>query len=555
MFEFAANAEWRGLPCRSFSHSAWSFWIYGQLYEQSRLLDELPPTGALSEAWINEAVRQMNGHFLVLAWQAEQKAWHVWTNRFGTLHAYHTSNGKRAAIGTFSPAVAAAASNRELDGSGLAGFFAFGFFPQDQTHYRDLRIIPPATHSVFNEQGHLSMQERYWDWWHTPKEHRSYDDTVAEFARIFQEVMAVHLSHRRIAIPISGGLDSRSTVAAVRADQGSDYWSYSYGYERKSIETKIARQVAAARNIPFSAFEIRPYLFEDIQALSAWTEGFADITLPRQASVLDELSSRADWVLAGLWGDVWLDTSSSGGEMASAVSKQELAGIALKKMQKRGRNWLFDNLIANFSGGIQVQELLAEGVQAELAAIDPSIEPDFRLKAFKTDQWSFRWSLTSMRVFQSAVMPRFVFYDRRLTDFFCTVPASFLVGRRLQIDFLKRYARDLAKITWQVYDANLFNYQHFDTWQLPKRAVKKAWRLLSRSPNYSRNWELQFLSPEGVRGLDRWLMQPGLRLHDLTSRSAIQALLTDFFANPRDPASGYTVSMLLTFSAWLELYG
>jgi hypothetical protein len=204
--------------------------------------------------------------------------------------------------------------------------------------------------------------------------------------------------------------------------------------------------------------------------------------------------------------------------------------------------------------GGAVESLLEEFVQAELHRVRNIDDPDFRVKAFKTEQWSFRWSIPPTRIFQSAAWPRKVFYDTRLTDFFATVPASFLSGRRLQIDYLKRFAPDLARITWQVYDANLYQYQYFDTWLLPKRALKKAWRAVRKHKVLERNWEVQFLCPQGRAGLEQWLLRSGLRLHEFVSPAQIRILIDSLHSSP-GAAEGYTVSMLLTFSAWLEKYG
>jgi hypothetical protein len=137
----------------------------------------------------------------------------------------------------------------------------------------------------------------------------------------------------------------------------------------------------------------------------------------------------------------------------------------------------------------------------------------------------------------------------------CTIPSSFMQGRKLQIDYLKRFAPDLAQVTWQVYDANLFRYQHFNTWLLPKRAWKKAWRLLSGREVLQRNWELQFLNERGRAGLKHWLLRSGLRLHEFVPREKVQTLLDSFYATPVERGRGYTVSMLLSFSAWLERFG
>ena len=90
---------------------------------------------------------------------------------------------------------------------------------------------------------------------------------------------------------------------------------------------------------------------------------------------------------------------------------------------------------------------------------------------------------------------------------------------------------------------------------LPKRALKKLFRVVTGGHVIERNWEVQFLSDSGRAGLERWLLAPGLKLHDLMPRPAVVELIADFFESPFEEGRGYTLSMLLTFSAWLETYG
>ncbi len=545
---------WKGFPSAVSMEREWRFWVLGEFYADAPSPSQLV---RLMEGNWNGA--ELNGHFLILAHNRQRDEWHVLTDRFGTIHVYYASNGNQSAIGTFSPAVAEVASRRQLDWVGLTGFFAFGFFPKDHTFFTDVRILRPASHYVFNGSGKMLSWERYWHWWHEPDYKRPYDDTVAEFAEIFHTVLDDMTQSGRVAVPISGGLDSRSTVAAItrpgrQLPPDLHLWSYSYGYTDDSVETRIARQVAAVRNLPFQAYTIQPYLFDRIEEVLAWTEGFQDITQCRQAFVRDEIAAHADYLIAALWGDVWLDDM---GLVGKEYPKREewLIDYAMHKMEKRGREWLIENLCKPRLGSEKAEALLREIVKGEMSTLQHIQDPDFRVKAFKTEQWSFRWSLPPIRVFQSAAFPRLVFYDTRLADFFCTVPSEYVSGRKLQIDYLKRFAPDLARITWQVYDANLYRYQYFNTWLLPKRALKKIWRIITRKKVIERNWEVQFFCPSGRAGLERWLLRPGLRLHEFVSRKAIQQLLDDFFKAPLENGRGYTVSMLLTFSAWLETYG
>jgi hypothetical protein len=541
LWHSAPSANWRGFPFRQQQAPGWRFFLLGEVIPSAPILTV-------------DAARQipgLNGRFLILAYEEAARRWHLWTDRFGTLHAYRSPG----ALGTFSPAVAAF-SARQLDWDALAGFFGFGFFPQDRTHFQDVAILRPASHLVFDASGQLLQEERTWQWVHHVDAERSYDETVDAFGAAFQQVMGdAFAGDGRVALPISGGLDSRSTVAAVTPElaAGGRLWAYSYGYTGDSVETRIARQVAQARQLPFQPFTIRPYLLDDLPRLLAWTEGFQDITQARQASVRDEIANHADALIAALWGDVWLDEMG----LVSHPEKTDEESVhqhTFKKMAKSGRTWLMQHLVQPQLGRQPADELLHGFVQSELTPLSGIADADFLVKAFKTEQWSFRWSVPPTRIFQSAAWPRFVFYDTRLADFFCTVPSAFLPGRRLQTDYLKRFAPDLARVTWQVYDANLYQYQHFNTWLLPRRALKKAWRAVSGQKVLQRNWEVQFLQPAGRAGLENWLTRPGLRLHEFLPVVKITELLDSLYQQS-DGVKGYTVSMLLTFSAWLEMYG
>lgn len=570
---------WTGFPLTSVRAGDWRAWLLGELYG----LDGISSADMVRQAVTGSVdVTNLNGHYLLLAHHAGAEEWHVWTNRFGTVHAFLASCQGGAALGTYFPAVAAAASARELDWQGLTGFFGFGFFPQDRTFYRDVKILRPATHHVLDALGKTKTSDRYWTWDYRPNRRRSYDDTLGELAGHLENVMVDHTAGGRVALPISGGLDSRTTVAALMphvfgstsggrpgeavASEGRAAsahgdresfgaitmpWSYSYGYSDRSIETRIARRVAEAAGLPFQAFTIPPYLFEKLDDVLEAAAGFTDVTHCRPAAVIGEIGRRANVMVAAHWGDVWFDDMGLL-DASDDMKHSSIVDHALQKLEKRGSAFLLEHLCRPHLNGADPKHVLRDLVSSELERLGHIDEPDFRMKAFKTDQWSFRWTLAAMPVFQKGVFPRLTFYDYRLTDFFATVPSDVLEGRRLQVDYLKRFAPNLARITWERHEANLYHYQYANSWLLPKRLFKKAWRMVR--PPVQRNWERQFMNPEGRRGLERRLLRGGRPVHDFISHAEISRLVEEFYDHP-SPSRGYAVSMLLTFSAWLENFG
>jgi asparagine synthase (glutamine-hydrolysing) len=546
--------DWVGYPLTTAAIGTKRAWLLGEIFGFRDMANSAEEALRTSLETGNYAAC-LNGHFLLIVRDTATREWHFWTDRFGTIHGYLSGSSRVSAFGTFSPSVSSVGSARRLDWAGLTGFFAFGFFPQDRTFFDDVKILPPASHTVISDDGKLCGQSRYWQWWHRPDESRSYDETVAQFAAIFEEVVREQTETGNIAIPISGGLDSRSAVAALdteRSDYPDRFWAYSYGYGADSVETRIASEIAKTRRLPFEEFEIDDYLFNGIERVLGCVEGFQDITQSRQASITERIQKKAEYVLAAHWGDVWLD--DMGFEDSGSSNSGDLESHTLAKISKQGNRWLVDNISRPHLNGENPTELLKSLCAKGFA--DKEIEDaDFRIKAFKTDQWSFRWTIASLRMFHGGGFPRLPFYDTRIADFFCSVPTRFLRGRRLQIDYLKRFAPDLARVKWQYSDANLFRHGKFSSFQLPKRAAKKAVRLITRSKVIERNWEIQFLSEAGRRGLHKWLLRPGLRLHELVSQEAVHDVLNSFYANPLAEKRGYTISMLLTLSCWLEIYG
>lgn len=557
----ATPASFRQPPIEQRRRNGWNLWCLGELWpSRSSAGGQTASRDAGLDTFLNDLVaghprpEALNGHFLLVAREEATGRLHAWTDRFGTYHAYHAHDGRRAALGTYFPAVAASASARRLDWEGLTGFLGFGFFPGDRTYYDDVHILRPASHYTFGADGRLLGRERYWHWRHAPDSSRSYDETVTEFASIFDEVIREQVGDGPVALPISGGLDSRSTVAPLPAGAiPPGIWSYSYGYTEDSIETAIARQIAAARGLPFEAMVVRPYLFDRIGEAMDSVEGFQDLTQCRQVFAADAIGRHADRVIAAHWGDVWLDDMGLL-DAPRSLGDADILEHALKKFRKRGRAWLLDQICRPRLEGRDPERLLTELVQPELEACRSIDEPDFRIKALKTDQWSFRWTTASLRSYQLAAFPRLPFYDTRLADFFLTVPTEYVAGRQLQIDYLKRHAPDLARVRWQAGGANLYRYRLARSWSLPVRAVAKARRILKGTKVIQRNWEVQFLNEQGRQGLEHGLLRPGLRLHDFVAPAEVRRLLEEFATEP-DGARGYTVSMLLTFSAWLERHG
>jgi len=481
-------------------------------------------------------------HWLGLRRVGADGTWVVRTDRFATVHAY-AGDG---IVTTFSPA--AWGEDPALDWGAIGGFVRLGWYPADRMPVRDVRLLRPATDERWRADGTHDSARRWQGWAHTPDPSRSVADAADDLGQVLDEVLDEQAAGVRLGLPISGGLDSRVTVASLTRTgaPGRDLWAYSYGYDADSPELRIAGDVADARALDLHPHVIGPYLFDRLDEVVDATEGLVDLTLCRQSSVIEELAGHTDAVVAAHWGDVWFGAATP----APGVS---VADALFTASTKRGHVWLTNHLVRPHLG-VDPEPELRDLLATEAAALDHLADPTVRLLALKTEQWSLRWTEATLRAFQAGTEPRLPFYDPRVADLALSLPSALLGGRRVQIEYLRRHAPDLARVEWQAVETDLFRLRHERTWRLPRRALRRAARRLRPPTARLRNWEAQLLDPTGRAGVDRWLVEPGAAIHDRVERAAVMTLVDRHRAQPTDPALGYTVSALLTFATWAERF-
>ena len=211
---------------------------------------------------------------------------------------------------------------------------------------------------------------------------------------------------------------------------------------------------------------------------------------------------------------------------ARPISDEELSAILTTKYTKQGS----ELLLALFRDQIlsTVFTQLQANIHEDLKDLKTITDLDFKVKLWKTKNWSFRWTLASLRMYQARLFPLLPFYDNRIVDFFLTIPSAYVEKRSFQIEDLKRFAPDLAKVRWQPFDANLYEYKYFNTWLLPRRIIKKLRRTLSGQSTIQRNWEVQFLNGDSPQKLQKLICTPGLKLHNYVEKSDLEHTVNEF---------------------------
>ncbi len=430
---------------------------------------------------------------------------------------------------------------KELDKKALCIFTATGFFLDQDTFWKNKKVLKPAHEHIIDKNGFLVESKPYFNWHYSPRD-ISFKQALEEFTDLFHTIIEEQVGDDNVILPLSGGLDSRTQAVALKALNKSVH-AFSYDFTGGYPETKIAKQIAKACGFSFSEYHIgKGYLWVTIEDLARINGCYSDFTHPRQMAIIEEYETMGDVFSLGHWGDVLF-----GKMVDKQLSKEEEVNHILKKVVKKGGVELATALWKHWGLEGTFEPYLKNRIK-ELADKINIKNSSAKIRAFKSMYWAPRWTAVNLAVFQEKKPITVPYFDNRMCAFICTLPEEFLADRKLQIAYIKQQDPNVAKITWQSQKPfNLYNYhKNKSPYNLPYRVVNKLQRetnALLGKPYIQRNWELQFLGKENKKHLENYLFSEELK--ELVSEKIIREFYSKFENQDRVWYS-HPVSMLLT---------
>ncbi len=431
----------------------------------------------------------------------------------------------------------------KLNKEAICVFMATGFFLDKDSYWKDEEVLRPACNHNLDEKGIL-IDSKPWFQWHYNPRNISFEKALEEFTELFHTIVEEQVGDKKVILPLSGGLDSRSQAVALKT-LDKNVHSYSYDFKGGYPETKIAKQIAQTCDFEFQEFHIgKSYLWNCIEELARVNNCFSEFTHPRQMAIFDEYEAMGEVFSLGHWGDVLFD-----GQTSEELSEDQQVNLIIKKIVKKGGEELASQLWEDWglSGDFtkylkqRIRELL-KGIQIENSSA--------KIRAFKSMYWAPRWTAVNLAVFQEKQPITVPYFDDRMCEFICTLPEEYLADRKLQIEYIKQQNPEVAKIIWQSNKPfNLYNYdKNKSPKNLPYRMVNKLQRetkTLLGKPYIQRNWELQFLGNENDLALKGFLFSE--ELEGLVSKETTERFYKSFKTGDKVNYS-HPVSMLLTLA-------
>jgi len=382
---------------------------------------------------------------------------------------------------------------QSLDKEAIAFFSASGFFAENDSYWKN------------DKWEALDFENQSWRY--APRD-ITLSDAVDEFAELFHQIVAEQTKEGKAILALSGGLDSRTLAVAMKV-LGKNPYCYSYRFTSSFEETKYGREIAKIAGWEFDEFEIpKGYLWNDIEDSGRINDCYAEFTHARQVAVAENLSKKGDVWLLGHWGDVLFDDMG----IKSTTPFVDQVDVLYKKVLKKGGDELASDLWKAWNLPGKFKDQLHARLEKMHARIDIE-DANARVRAFKSLYWATRWTSTNLNYFSHFKPMALPYYDDRMCRFIMTIPEKHLAGRQIQIEYIKKYSPEMAKIAWQdKAPYNLFDHhKQFTTEHLPYRVVNKAKRVINEKvfgkKLIQRNWEIQFLGERNDKQLQHWLFE------------------------------------------------
>jgi hypothetical protein len=429
----------------------------------------------------------------------------------------------------------------ELHKEAICVFVATGFFLDQDTYWKDEVVLKPACTHDLDNNGYLIKSNPWFQWHYSPRD-ISFKQALKEFTDLFHEIIDEQVGDKKVILPISGGLDSRTQAVALLALEKNVH-SYSYDFKGGYPETKIAKRIAKNCGFSFEEFHIeKGYLWDCIKNLANINDCYSDFTHPRQMAIINEFDMMGEVFSLGHWGDVLFDHQTK-----KELTEEQQISLLLKKVVKKGGLELANQLWSHWNLKGDFSIYLKNRIQKLLQGIDIE-NTSAKIRAFKSLYWAPRWTSTNLSVFEKKRPITLPYFDNRMCEFVCTLPEEYLADRKLQIAYIKQQNPEVAKITWQGEKPfNLINYQYNKApYNLPYRILNKLQRELNAVIGYhyiQRNWELQFLGKENKKHLESYLFSDNLQ--KLIPKKIIQDIYLKFETSDQIKYS-HPICILLT---------
>ena len=537
----------------------------GQVYDQEVLLEKISGDSKkaidlpnlllnLYKRYGPEGLAGLNGLYVAVIWDKKARRLHIVNDRYGFRKLYYWNAGNKFVFASEYKAISWFPDfPKKIDEFAFANLMTFGYVLDDRTLFEDIKLLPPASIAIV-QNGNFSIR-KYWDYsFYEEGDPRLSED---EYIDALAEKLTTAVQKRvngvnRLALPLSGGLDSRTMAAVLYRLNSVDYIkAYSHGH-RHCYDVRFGRQIAKKLGYQHEYIFIPPDIFKRYaEGFVYLSEGMVNCEYSRRMLYRDIFRRDNNFlVMSGFLGD-----SVCGGVFkyleedlyvnvperiyslhVEAFNEDELSRILKKTTWKRIKGYNLETIRKSLSN-ITHNNSFYQNRYANL------YQRQRRFTSTLLDHYEF---------FGNSLAP---FVDNDLVDFAIKVPLSLIKKSLLYEKMLIRHFPNVSRIGYSKTGMPIMpsRWQEGLHWRINK--YKSIILKTSIGKKLNHNYEENFHYDESLRGESSNLLEvlnENEYLSELINLEQLKKIKSDFMTYREDNFSNMFV--LITFCLWSRLF-
>lgn len=390
-----------------------------------------------------DALRSCRGTYCAAVYERPGHKLHLITDKLGIRPVYCWVSPDYVVFATALRILEAISfCKKSLDLQGIAEIACFGYPLSDRTPYQNIFSLH-AGEVVSIDLADL-QRRRYWRWDELPSPSTYVDCAAPErLYRLFMDAVELRLRGQKVAAAfLSGGLDSRAVVAALRG-AGLEVFTANFG--SPTSQDRVLGELAAKRlGAHYSHLELHPLLVEDDPRSHASIRDWLC-----SAEYLDQNPLYPSVAWTGEGGSVGMGHIYLNSGMVAASRAGDLWGGAEKLMAYN--HWGLQAKLLKEEIAAAFADMVNDGIRAELQSIrlaDPgrSCYLFLMLNDQRRHMFNHFENLDLTRI--ELEMP---FYDSEFIAGVVREPIDTFLRHVLYMEWLKFFPQGVLEVPWQAY--------------------------------------------------------------------------------------------------------
>lgn len=453
------------LPPSTSSPAGIDLHFHGTLWNEAMLRRQLEQEGESPGTNVEELLAglyrahgtpvfaRLNGAFVVVLIDHTAAELVIATDPLGMYPTYWAVHDARLYFAPTVGALLTALSRPDLDLTALAQYMRFQNLLGERTFFEGIRLIPRATVLRFRLRDGSVATERYVSDGATPATTASFADAVDMVGSLLEQAVRRRSLTPRLALFLTGGLDSRLLLAALRR-QGSSVHTFTYG-AADSRDVVYARRVARLAGSAHHFYPITEggWVAAHADAHLRSTDGFHPWMHGHGINVLPSVCESADVLFTGWGGGTvvggWLDYFN-----IPAATRNDTDLLSAQLFQWFTRYFTWPSLSEAEEYVLYAPELAASlrgrafaSMREEVAGY-MSCREDIRAELFFVFNHDFRFLQPWTSMLRTAIDTAEPYFDLDLFRGVYSLPARMRGYRLLMRTLLQRWAPRLSLVPY-----------------------------------------------------------------------------------------------------------